>query len=90
MAAADRHRQDALTEMFAGQGFERAEAIVRARLVYRSQVGRYAVGTEEPISTRLGHLPHYLRARTGTTPTRANIAAFEAVLADIPPSTPVS
>lgn len=73
---ADELRLEALTAMFARHGFEAAEALVRARLLYHSQVGYYAAATSEPVQTRLGYVPHYLRAMTGTDATADELAAF--------------
>lgn len=85
VADADEQRLGALTAMFADHGYAADDALVRARLVYHSQVGYYAVGTAEPLATRLAYLPYYLEAMTGTTATAAELTAFEAVLADVPP-----
>jgi AcrR family transcriptional regulator len=77
---ADDQRLAALTAMFARHGFDDAEALVRARLLYHSQVGYYAAGTTESVATRLAYLPYYLRAMTGTDATSDEVAAFEAFL----------
>ncbi len=80
VATADQVRLDALTEMFQRHKLSKAEATVRARLLYHSQVGYYALGTDEPMATRLGHLPYYLEAMTGARPTKAELAAFTKVV----------
>lgn len=80
VAAADDERLHALTAMFARHGFDAGEALVRARLLYHSQVGYYAVGTDEPIKSRLAYLPYYLEAMAGAQPTSAELAAFEEFL----------
>lgn len=77
---ADDQRLAALTAMFARHGFDDAEALVRARLLYHSQVGYYAAGTSESVDTRLAYLPHYLRAMTGTDATADELAAFTTFL----------
>ncbi|MCP3939706.1 MAG: TetR/AcrR family transcriptional regulator [Actinomycetia bacterium] len=78
VAAADTKRVEAITDMFCRHGFEPSEALVRARLLYHSQVGYYAVGTDEPNETRMSYLPYYLEAMAGTPPTEDEIAEFEA------------
>lgn len=78
---ADSQRLNALARMFARHGFDDPEATVRARLLYHSQVGYYAVGTDEPLAMRLAYLPYYLRAMTGTDPTTGEVDAFKAVIA---------
>ncbi|MBI4935958.1 MAG: TetR/AcrR family transcriptional regulator [Actinobacteria bacterium] len=77
---ADDERVAALTAMFGRHGFTDADALVRARLLYHSQVGYYAVGTAETVATRLGYVPQYLRAMTGTDATQDELEAFEAFL----------
>lgn len=77
---ADETRLATLTSMFARYGFDPADALVRARLLYHSQVGYYAMGTSEPVAARLADLPHYLSAMTGTDATVKEFAAFEAFL----------
>lgn len=80
--AADQARTTALTAMFRRHGYPAADAVVRARLVYHSQVGYYAVGTSEPTRQRLDFLPHYLRAMTGSDATASELAEFARLLAD--------
>lgn len=73
---ADATRLDALAQMFLAHGFNAADAVVRARLLYHSQVGYYATGTAEPMEDRLAYLPHYLEAMTGFSPTTAELTQF--------------
>lgn len=80
VAESDEARQGAITEMFSRFGFDPNEAVVRARLLYHSQVGYYALGTDEPMQDRLAYLPHYLEAMTGAAPTEAELASFQAFL----------
>ncbi len=79
VADADHVRLDALTEMFARHGFAPPEALVRARLLYHSQVGYYALGTTEPLSDRMISLPYYLEAMAGARPTATELATFTKV-----------
>ncbi len=81
VADADEARLDSLVEMFQRHEFEPVEATVRARLLYHSQVGYYAVNTDEPIRERLRLLPKYLAAMTGQDGTKAEIATFRRLLA---------
>ena len=73
---ADEARLAALGQMFAAHKFEPAQALVRARLLYHSQVGYYATDTTDPIETRMAYLPHYLQALTGELPSAAEITQF--------------
>jgi len=84
VAEADRQRLDALTTMFSNHEFSADDALVRARLVYHSQVGYYAVGTDEPMVVRQAYLPYYLEAITGQTASEEELIAFEQLLAAIP------
>lgn len=77
-ATADASRMSALTAMFRRYGFDKVEATVRARLVYHSQIGLYAVAEPETDRQRLERLPSYVRAMTGRSATTAELAAFAA------------
>ena len=75
----------AIAEMFKRYGYEDADAFVRARIVYFTQIGYHAVepGDSEPQRAALTN--DYLRAFTGRTASAARIAAYHArVLADPP------
>ena len=74
--AADEARVAAVAAMFAHHGFEEDDALVRARLLYHSQVGYYAVGTDEAMAIRLGYVPYYLRSMTGEEPSQEELARF--------------
>ena len=80
VSRADNERLDALVAMFAGHDFQPDDALVRARLLYHSQVGYYALGTHEPMETRLAYLPNYLEAMAGAQPTDDELASFIAVV----------
>ena len=80
VADADLRRLDAIAAMFAGHGFDPDDSTVRARLLYHSQVGYYAVGTDEPMDVRVAYLPYYLEAMCAAAPTDEELAAFISVL----------
>jgi AcrR family transcriptional regulator len=48
----DHIRIEALAEMFAAYGFDRYEAVIRARITYYHQVGYYALQIKESIEER--------------------------------------
>jgi AcrR family transcriptional regulator len=83
VAAADRERLEAIEAMFTRYGFDAVESVVRARLLYHSQVGYFALGTDEPIETRLTYLPYYLEAMAGALPTSDELTEFAAFVADL-------
>lgn len=80
VAEADAQRLDALTRMFARYGMAQDDALVRARLLYFSQVGQYALGVEEPLDVRLSLTRAHLLALTGEAPDEALIAHFSDVV----------
>ena len=80
---ADDRRLDAVASMFAAHGFEADDALVRARLLYHSQVGYYAVGIDEPMAVRVGYLPYYLQSMTGEVPTPEELDSFAAFAAAV-------
>jgi hypothetical protein len=57
-------------------GFERREALVRARVQYHSQIGLYALGIDETHAERLALLPAYLRVFAGVDASPAELRAF--------------
>jgi AcrR family transcriptional regulator len=77
----DRVRTEALKALFVRFGYEDAEALVRARVLYYMQIGYYALDLKEPIEARLNLTPHYLKAFTGLAPSEAEVGAFRAYAA---------
>ena len=76
--AADRERTAAIQNMFERFGYERRDALVRARVLYYTQIGYYALDIREPLAARLALTPHYLVAITGVAPQDSDMAAFRA------------
>jgi AcrR family transcriptional regulator len=75
------HRVDAawiglLEELFRQSGYDAAEGLVRARIVYFHQIGYYALAVREDMADRLRLVPLYYKALTGSEPG----PALEAVL----------
>lgn len=73
---ADIERLTAMSVMFGRHDFDEADSMVRARLLYHSQLGYYAAGTDESIDMRLMFLPNYLRALTDVEPPPAVLETF--------------
>lgn len=84
VVGADQTRLDALDAMFARHGFD--DSTVRARVLYYTQIGYYALGIDEPNSVRLAATPAYVRALTGHDPTAEELASFAVFLADLAPT----
>ena len=73
---ADADRIEALTAMFARYGDPAKVAIVRARTVYFSQIGYFALQVEEPEAERYQLLGEHVFLHAGVWPTEAEIADF--------------
>ena len=63
--AEDTARIDALTGFYRRFDFPMPQALIRARVLYYSQIGFYALGTRESLDTRLGYTEAYFEAFTG-------------------------
>jgi AcrR family transcriptional regulator len=75
---ADRLRTEGLRQMFTRFGYEDTDAFVRARVLYAMQIGYWALDLREPIETRLGLTPDYLKTFTGVDPSDAELGDFRA------------
>ena len=65
VAGADDSRVAAITALFQRFGYEMPEAFIRARIVYFTQVGYYALDLKEALSERLPYLEAYYEGFTG-------------------------
>jgi AcrR family transcriptional regulator len=74
--SADDARLQAITSMFERHGFESRDAFVRARVLYFSQIGYYALDLGESLESRLSYAGDYVAAYTGATPDRAAVSAY--------------
>ncbi len=70
----DAARLDALAGMFARFGFAAGESAVRARIVYFTQIGYYALDVRETSEQRMARAVDYLFCMTGQHPTEAEIS----------------
>jgi AcrR family transcriptional regulator len=77
LAAADAARIAALAAMHVRFGDDRRQALVHARVHFHSQLGLYAMATDEPHAERLRLLPAYVRVFTGVEASPAELRAFE-------------
>lgn len=76
VADADNQRLDALTRMFARYDYPPAEALVRARILYFSQIGQYTLDVHDTLDTRLSRTADFLLTHTGRPADPADIARF--------------
>jgi AcrR family transcriptional regulator len=65
VAEADRTRIGDIAAMFERFGFGDTEALIRARVLYFSQIGFYALTEHEPLSERSPYLEAYFHCFTG-------------------------
>lgn len=63
--AADEARIAAISDMFSAHGFDGTEAFIRARIIYFTQVGYYALGIDETLVQRFEYLEAYYVGFTG-------------------------
>lgn len=76
VAQADDQRVDALTKMFARHGFRDEEALVRARVLYFTQIGHYTLEVPEDMVERFTHVESYVRAFSGREVPTKDLDAF--------------
>lgn len=68
---ADTMRVDALRQMFMRYDFAPKEALVRARVIYFTQIGQYTLDNDEAAEVRFSLGPEYLHSFTGIAPDAA-------------------
>jgi len=61
----DAARIDALRQFYQRFDYPMPQALIRARVLYYSQIGFYALGTREALDTRLSYTEAYYEAFTG-------------------------
>lgn len=61
----DQARIDSLRHFYHRHDYPMPQALIRARVLYYSQIGFYALGTSESLTTRLGYTEAYFEAFTG-------------------------
>jgi len=76
--AADRQRVETIARFFERCGYPPTEAFVRARIIYFTQVGYYALGIDETLVQRIGYLEPYFEGFTGRAIDPGVAAAFRA------------
>lgn len=78
--AADEVRIDAIRGMFTRFGFDDAEAEVRARTVYLTQIGYISMQVNESLTTRMARTAGYVKTFCGQAPSASELARFHARL----------
>lgn len=72
----DEKRVEAITQLFRRHGYKETEAFIRARVLYFTQIGYYALDVKETLRQRRSYLVPYLKSFTGQEPRPAEIEAF--------------
>lgn len=73
---ADDQRVEALTRMFARYGVATDEAFIRARVLYFTQIGYFALDVREPMKARGEYLRNYLLVHIGSEPDAEAMDAY--------------
>jgi AcrR family transcriptional regulator len=77
--AADEIRLAAISRAFERFGVKSAEADVRARTVYLTQIGYISMQVEETLALRMSRVPAYVKTYTGSAPSKNEMARFRAL-----------
>ena len=74
---ADDQRVEALSKMYQRYGYDDKDAFIRARILYFTQIGHYALEVRETLAMRVAHIRAYLRGFSGVEPEAEEIEALE-------------
>jgi len=72
---ADSQRVEAVAAMYRRYGYDEEDALIRARVLYFTQIGHYTLEVDEDLETRHFHVRAYLRSFSGLEPTEEDIEA---------------
>jgi AcrR family transcriptional regulator len=73
---ADETRVKAISRAFERAGFATTEAFIRARILYFTQVGYYALEVRESLARRIGYVEAYIKGFTGLDLNPARAAVY--------------
>jgi AcrR family transcriptional regulator len=73
MELADNQRLEAVAAMYRRYGYQEEDALIRARVLYFTQIGHYTLEVDEDLETRHFHVTAYLRSFSGQEPTQEDI-----------------
>jgi AcrR family transcriptional regulator len=73
---ADQLRIEAFRSFFCRFGYEMPEALIRARTIYFSQIGFYALEVQEPLEIRISYTEVYFECFTGQKPDPVEVESF--------------
>ena len=78
----DQARLDALCDFYLRFDYPMPQALIRARVLYYSQIGFYALGTSDSMKTRMAYTEAYFEAFTGQQLTRLEADKFRRYILD--------
>jgi AcrR family transcriptional regulator len=87
---ADERRVDFIRRLFADDGYPEPEALVRARVLYYTQIGYYTLEVEETVAARTALAGLYYEVFTGRRPDPARLRDLPGRPAPEAPSAPAS
>ena len=76
VSQADDQRVEALTKMFTRHDYPPDEALVRARVLYFTQIGHYTLDVPEGMDVRISHVESYILAFSGKIAQQDEMRAF--------------
>lgn len=76
VAQADDQRVEALTKMFNRHAYQGEEALIRARVLYFTQIGHYTLEISENMMERFTHVESYVRVFSGRDATPEEMESF--------------
>lgn len=77
VASADQQRLDALTRMFRRHGYDEDEALVRARVLYFTQIGQYTLDINEDMALRVSRTRAFVLTFSGQEPMAEDVEHFK-------------
>ncbi len=83
---ADERRLATIRSLFARHGFDVAEAGIRARTVYLTQIGYISMQVRESLAMRMERIPGYVALYSGQMPSARELSRFHARHGFRPPS----
>lgn len=79
VTSADQQRLDALTGMFTRHHYPPDEALVRARVLYFTQVGQYTLDIREDMALRFSRTRAFVQSFCGQVPSDAEVERFKSL-----------
>lgn len=78
VAQADQQRLEAISQMFLRHGYSGEDALIRARVLYFTQIGHFTLDFPEDMKTRISRVPAYIHAFCGRDASADEFEMFKA------------